>query len=198
MKKTAFTMMELIIVIVIAGILAAVMMPRLERDDLREAANQVLRHIQYTQHLAMVNDIYNASQPNWRNALWQISFRNSSESCYLVGSSADYNTVMAGNETALDPLTKQRLYSSAGCVYNSLDNADVFLNKSYGITSVTLSNSCGGNRYIAFDNIGKPFKDRNIAHPITTPCTVTLATPLRNAVITIEPETGYSRITAIN
>ena len=190
--------MELIIVIVIAGILAAVMMPRLERDNLREATNQVLRHIQYTQHLAMVNEIYDAAQPNWRNALWQISFRNSSESCYLVGSSADYNAAIGRNETAVDPLTKQRLYSSNTCVYNSLDNQDVFLNKSYGVTNVALSNSCGGNSYIAFDNIGKPFKDRNIAHPITTPCTVTLTAASRNAVITIEPETGYARITSIN
>ena len=47
MKSSAFTMFELIIVIVVAGILAAVLIPRLERDNLRMAASQVIRHIQY-------------------------------------------------------------------------------------------------------------------------------------------------------
>ncbi|MGB5964879.1 MAG: type II secretion system protein [Sulfurimonadaceae bacterium] len=75
MKHFAFTMLELIIVIIVAGILAAVMIPRLERDNLRMAANQVVRHIQYTQHLSMVNDVYDADDVNWSRRYWKIAFR---------------------------------------------------------------------------------------------------------------------------
>ena len=58
MKKRAFTMIELIFVIVVVGILAAIMIPKLNRNASREAANQILTHIRYTQHLAMQDDKY--------------------------------------------------------------------------------------------------------------------------------------------
>ncbi|WP_300367295.1 prepilin-type N-terminal cleavage/methylation domain-containing protein, partial [Hydrogenimonas sp.] len=51
--KNAFTMLELIIVIVVVGILSAIMIPRFSDDKLREAADQIMSHIRYTQHLAM-------------------------------------------------------------------------------------------------------------------------------------------------
>ncbi|MCF6310454.1 MAG: type II secretion system GspH family protein, partial [Sulfurimonas sp.] len=54
--KKAFTMLELVMVIVVIGILAAVMLPRVASDRLAEAATQVISHIRYTQHLAMVDD----------------------------------------------------------------------------------------------------------------------------------------------
>ena len=47
MKKRAFTMIELIFVIVVVGILAAMIMPRLERNGAKEAATQLLTHIRY-------------------------------------------------------------------------------------------------------------------------------------------------------
>jgi len=199
LKKSAFTMIELIIVIVIAGILAAVMMPRLERDTMREAANQVVRHIQYAQHLAMINDVYDAANPNWENAYWHISFRTNARQCYIVGSDRDTVGAVAQNESAVDPMTKQYLYSDTLCTDNPNNNSDIFLKDKYGITNVALSNSCGTtNQMIAFDNYGRPLQTRSLATPITVPCTITLSDGARSAVITIEPETGYTRITALN
>jgi len=192
-------MMELIIVIVIAGILAAVLIPRMERDTMREAANQVVRHIEYAQHLAMVDDVYDAANPNWENAYWHISFRTNAEKCYIVGSDRDTVGAVAQNESAVDPMTKQYLYSDTSCTENSENNNDLFLNTKYGISIVTLSPSCGTtNQLIAFDNYGRPLQTRSSAAPITTACTITLSDGTRSAVITIEPETGYTRITSLN
>lgn len=192
-------MIELIIVIVVAGILAVTMMPKLEGDPLRDGANQVVRHIQYAQHLAMVDDVYNASNSNWERAYWYISFRNDAEKCYIVASDNDLNGGIAQTEAAFDPLSKQYLYSDVGCTENALNNNDLLLNTKYGISTVTLSASCqGGNNYIAFDNFGRPLKTRNTADPVTAPCTIMLSDGDRSAVITIEPETGYTRITAID
>ena len=194
-------MIELVIVIVIAGILAAVMIPRLERDTLREAANQVVRHIQYTQHLAMVNDVYDATNPNWELAYWHISFRVDPTKCYIVASDANTNGgVPAQSEAALDPLTQQFLYSDTTCTENSQNNNDLFLNTKYGVSTVTVADGCSTtNQLIAFDNLGRPLKSKDVSNPVTVgnPCTITLSTATGTAVITIEPETGYTRITSI-
>ena len=197
MKSNAFTMIELIIVIVVAGILAAVMIPRMERDNLRMAANQVVRHIQYTQHLAMVDDVYNAAEPQWYKALWRISFRTNN--CYIVTSNIDLNTNYDRNESAEDPLTRSLLYSNTSCTQNSLDNSDMFLNSRYGIDNIVLSSSCGSNQFIAFDHMGRPHKSLGSALDlITTVCQITLHAGSRQSSIAIYPETGYTKITAIN
>ena len=56
-SKAAFSMLELILVIVILGFIAALGLPRLENDPLREAADQLVRHIRYTQQLAMNDNV---------------------------------------------------------------------------------------------------------------------------------------------
>ncbi|MDQ7060006.1 MAG: type II secretion system protein [Sulfurimonas sp.] len=63
--KKAFTMIELIFVLVVVGILAAVILPRTKTNPLQEAAIQLLSHIRYTQHLALVDDVYDANDANW-------------------------------------------------------------------------------------------------------------------------------------
>ena len=60
----AFTMIELIFIIVVVGILAAVAIPRVERNGLIEAADQLSSHIRYTQQLAMNDNEFNATDPN--------------------------------------------------------------------------------------------------------------------------------------
>ena len=63
--KKAFTMLELVFVIVIIGILAVVAMPSFQRDTLQEAGNQIISHIRYTQHLAMMDDKFNPADATW-------------------------------------------------------------------------------------------------------------------------------------
>jgi len=72
--QRAFTLIELVFVMVVAGILAAVLLPKLERDTLYEAALQVVAHIRYTQHLAMVDDRFDALDQFWYKRRWQIRF----------------------------------------------------------------------------------------------------------------------------
>ena len=56
--RKSFTLFEAIIVIVVIGILAAVAMPRLETDNLQEAADKMISAIRYTQHLALIDNKY--------------------------------------------------------------------------------------------------------------------------------------------
>ena len=164
-------MIELIIVIVVAGILAAVMIPRLERDSLREATNQVVRHIQYTQHLAMMNDVYDANA-DWRPNRWAIDL------CTKTYSIARSN----GTANAMDPLTQRPIDGTD----NNLANK--------GISTIEPST---GNCKIVFDNLGRPYGIQTIETNTTgidlLPDTIITLTDSssREANITIRRETGY-------
>ncbi|MBR2156638.1 MAG: prepilin-type cleavage/methylation domain-containing protein, partial [Campylobacter sp.] len=70
----AFTMIELVFIIVVVGILAAVAIPRVERNGLIEAADQLSSHIRYTQQLAMNDNKFNANDDNWHRKGWRIEF----------------------------------------------------------------------------------------------------------------------------
>lgn len=193
MKSAAFSMFELVIVIVVVGILSAVIVPRLERDSLREATSQVVRHIQYTQHLAMVDDVYDDSNATWYKAMWRISFRG--HNCYVVSSNTDHNSNYDRSESAIDPLTKTLLYSNTDCAQDSTDNSNMFLEDQYGIDSITFNSACGNNRFIAFDYLGRPHKTLSSSNDlVSSVCKITLHSGTREAVISITQETGYVKV----
>lgn len=192
-------MIELIIIIVVVGILSAAVLPRLERDTLRDAANQVVRHIQYTQHLAMVDDVYDNTNGTWFLERWQIGFRTANN-CYVVYSDTNQGGFPDTNEAAVDPLDKTLLFSNVTCTATG-NNTKLLLASEYDIDGIALNGGCGGaNNYIAFDNLGRPHV--GFAGPVNNlmaaRCDITLTSGARNAVISIDPETGYTRITAIN
>lgn len=200
MKRSGFTMIELVIVIVVGGILAAVMIPRLERDPTREAANQIVRDIQYAQHLAMVDDVYNDTDPVWFQHRWQIWFKNSDG--YAVGS---YDLVTpAQSVIATNPGSQQKIDSIEDDSAGDLSDFD--------LTSITLAGGCaalignGDGPSIAFDNFGKPYKFTNRAdftganatdHELTTPCTIYVMGDGKKATIQIEPQTGYVHLISV-
>lgn len=172
--KKAFTMLELVFVIVVMGILAAAIIPSTRTNPAQEAAIQLLSHIRYTQHLAMVNDKYDASNANWFQNRWQIRFNADSYSIV-----SDNNTNFATNP------------SNTG---SNLQNVN--LNSKY---SVTLSHkgSCGANAIISFDHLGRPLVGALVStygQLMTAPCQITLSSGSESVTVNIAEETGYSQI----
>jgi len=182
-------MIELIIVIVIAGVLAAMMIPRLERDNLRDATNQVVRHIQYAQHLAMVDDIYDVNDVTWYRERWKIQFhkRGGSDNqwAYVIYKDTDKDRTPDISEIALNPIDKSRAltggYSNTTIKYGD-SNASNKLNigHAYKILDVDFIGGCnigndGRNKQISFDNIGRPYQNRtdNLSNPFGTTATNT-------------------------
>lgn len=175
--KKAFTMLELVFVIVVIGILAAAILPRMDRDTAAEAAIRLQSDIRYTQHLALIDDKYDAGNANWAQNRWQIAFTNNS---YTIASN---NGALA----ARDPETGNAI---------AID-----LNDEYGAT-IDLSNCDGGATVISFDHLGRPMTGNLSATPypalganngslLTGNCVISVTADGETHNITIFPETGY-------
>lgn len=198
MKKVAFSVIELVLVIVVVGILSTVMIPGFERDNAGEAAYQIARHIRLAQHYALVDDKFNTTDSEWQKGMWAITFRTS-KNCYAVYSNQDYatgGTQADMNECAIDPLTEKRLYSDSNCHENTATTNDVLLAKSYGVNYINMYH-CGTNNQILFDHIGRPYG--SAGHLLADDCVLTITTnDEHNATIRVYKESGYVKVTSID
>ena len=205
--KKAFTMIELVFVIVVVGVLSYFIASSFQRNTLREAADQIVSHIRYTQHLAMIDDKFDPAQPIWFAENWQMWIQILQGSYYYeIFSDRNRLGNSDANEEAIDPLTKNRLGNGSAAVGILPTNRDLLLTEKYGITSIVFTNNCrvGQGGKIAFDSIGRPFG--NVSYDATDPyykyltqdCNITLVNSDRNVTITITQESGYAYISAQN
>jgi len=179
--KKAFTMLELIFVIVIIGVLAAVIVPNTKRNPVQEAAIQIASHIRYTQHLAMTDDRYNSADSIWHKERWQLVF---SSSLYTGGADVWAYTIFSDrigvssgdadeDEIAKNPENSDQLMTGGYAVEDELyygkaefrGMKSLNIGKTYGIVganAIDFSNSCDGSTgnslRISFDHLGRPFQ----------------------------------------
>lgn len=218
--KKAFTMLELVVVIVVIGIIAAAALPRINDDHIAEAADQVMSHIRYTQHLAMQDSKFDPTDARWFRKRWSITFTQAAfcgganewrYSVYHDDGDATGN-LNSANEVARDPLDPSKFMSSgwAGISRANCANASSKYNlaEKFGITNVELRGVCGdGNlQTISFDEFGRPMRS------VSTPggggaargydrlvhngenCQIVLSTAKKTATITVTPETGFLQV----
>ncbi|WP_456403409.1 pilus assembly FimT family protein [Hydrogenimonas sp.] len=201
--KKAFTLLELTVVIVVVAILSVVMIPRFSDSKLREAADQIISHIRYTQHLAMIDDRYNPADQDWPKERWQIGFWQCTNNdwYYIVGHDLDHGGGIGAGEAAVNPSDKRIMFTSNACDLDENESGEILITKKYGISNVVFSDSCGDNKYIAFDDQGRPYKSTlgaNTLDIIYDRCDITFSSADGNFTISIEPETGYVHMTEIN
>lgn len=218
--KKAFTMLELVVVIVVIGIIAAAALPRINDDHIAEAADQVMSHIRYTQHLAMQDSKFDPTDARWFRKRWSITFTRASfceganewrYSVYHDDGDATGN-LNSANEVARDPSDPSKFMSSgwAGISKANCANASSKYNlaRKFGITNVELRGVCrdGNLQTISFDEFGRPMRS------VSTPggggaargydrlvyngqnCQIVLSTAKRTATITVTPETGFLQV----
>ncbi|SFV55244.1 Putative periplasmic ATP /GTP-binding protein [hydrothermal vent metagenome] len=144
-NREAFTMIEMIFVIIVMGILAAVAIPRFDRDLRQEAKDNYLSAIRYTQHMALMDDKTNPFDADWQTKYWTISIDGSTGS-YSISSKVDSSTT----NYAVDPTN--------GKLMNGLDSGSpsTLAGKRHGIDTVVASGGCSGPN-IMFDHLGRPF-----------------------------------------
>ena len=210
-------MIELVFVILVLGILAAMALPRMERDTRQEAADNILSAIRYTQHLALMDnrvDLNSGNVVNWQKALWQIRFANNGgEWQYIVASNNNYDAnINKTTEAAINPVDGKYMYASNATP--ALDESpNVFLTRKYSINNVDFS-ACNGqtgaannpgdtntNKHIAFDYLGRLHRGifsatNDMATLMHADCTIKFSFDggISDLYILIRKDTGYANI----
>ena len=206
-KQNAFTMIELVMVIVVLGILAALALPRIDRDSRQEAGDNILSAIRYTQHLALNDDKTNPSDANWQRQLWKIQFTASTNNlATLYTISSDTNPTdnsVQKIETAIDPSNGKYMFNTSGATVglDSDESPNIFIGKNYGIIGITMGGGCTA-QHLAFDQLGRLYNSIGAAnndyasYVKTNDCTMsfTFEDGSPNLIIIITKETGYAYI----
>lgn len=177
--KKAFTMIELLMVIIVVGVLAAVALPRFNQDSIYQAANQIVSHIRYTQHLAMQDDKFNPNDQFWYRSRWQIRFckdatilggqcnigNGKTEWGYSIFSDSivtNYNGNPEANELAVNPQNPTQFltagYNGTIPMNDRRTMKALRVEEKFGIKNIIFSQECGqdGAKSLAFDGIGRP------------------------------------------
>ena len=196
----AFTMLELVFVIVVVGILSFIAASSFQRNTVQEATDQLLSHIRYTQHLAMTDDKFNAGIANWYRNQWHLDI--------VVDNTLWVYSVLSTNNPgtyAKDPQNPSAFLSGLSTVAEANRAKNLQLQAKYGITTITFTNCPTANNAtgfsLYFDSLGRPYGNKSTAtaphdNLITNnPCTIVLSNgnAAENMTIEISPETGYAR-----
>lgn len=155
--KKAFTLVELVFVVVVIGILAFSLWPKKQPIQALAAARQIVAHIRYTQHLALNDDKFathtdtggtDSIAKDWYKRLWRITFSDTQadKNCNSVGWRYAVYQNIAGDlsdsgqpngemEAAMNPAEPGKKLSGCypGAHQNTTSSMD--LTKTYGILS---------------------------------------------------------------
>jgi len=216
--KRAFTMIELVMAIVVLGTVAALAMPRMDRDNRQEAKDAIISAIQYTQHLALSDNVTDPKNTKWQRKFWRFGKQGCSDNgiFFYIASDKDAGGGISQPEAAMNPKDGQWFngVNTAPCegdlsgqVFTDGTRASksIFLTKRFGIieNDATMFAGCGGQakgKYVGFDYLGRPhigFANSNTADYSTilrTDCTLIfkfIDTSIPDLNITIAAETGF-------
>ena len=222
-NKSAFTMIELVFVIVVLGILASLAMGRMDRDLKQEAASTILSHIRLAQQLALRDNKHRSdNNSKWQKAYWRFEYQPCTKSLntewtYRVGSDINFGGKISRTESAVNPMDGKYLYTNGDCKnLVSNESPTVLLTKQFGIRNISLtgcaipSGSTTVARHVAFDYLGRPHRgvggyntvSKQFTKKVRTDCKLTFTLSIDeddNGVddtfsIIIERETGHSYI----
>lgn len=205
MKRLAFTMLELVFVIVVLGIIAALAVPRFDRDLKQEAADNILSAIRYTQHLALIDNRHKFDDPKWHRRFWKLMFAPCSNGKYFyrIGNDDDMDSTSTfeQSESALDSANGKFMYvANNGSCSDDDVSPNILIGKKYGVTVNDGTGGCTG-KHIGFDHLGRPHTSfsgstvPNYSTYMSSDCTMnfTLSDGDTFSII-IESETGYAYI----
>ncbi len=205
MRRLAFTMIEMVFVIVVLGIIAAVAIPSMDQDRSQEGTDAVISYIRMTQQIALSDDVQWWNDSNWQRKFWRIEIEScgSGSGLFLsMGKDSDEDGSLDKNETLSDPYDGKPLFwKNTDDCSNGGDGTvseNTFLTKKYHIASVNFTSGCDGKKHIGFDYLGRPHTGfegsitPDFSSYMPSDCDITLTFENgKRTKIRIEPQTGY-------
>ena len=193
--KKAFTLVELIFVVVVIGILAFSLWPKKQPIQALAAARQIVAHIRYTQHLALNDDKFathtyiatDGTKKNiaidWYKRLWRITFSDTKkvEDCtsdsdgwrYAVYQNIAKDLSDSGQpngtiEAARNPAQAGKVLSACYSGLSTNTSDELNLSQTYKIKNIDFSEFAEGGKIqgIIFDELGRAYPRGEW----TTPC----------------------------
>lgn len=181
--KKAFTLIELVFVMVVLGILTFALWPKKQPTQALEAARQIVAHIRYTQHLALNDDKFathtdtdgtgNNIAIDWYKRLWRITFSNPEvvpPGCRNGGwRYAVYQNISRGlsdrgqpngaNEAASNPAQAGKVLSACYSGLSTNTSDELNLGQTYKIDRIDFGEFATDSRIrgIIFDELGRAY-----------------------------------------
>lgn len=201
--KKAFSLIEIIFVLVLIGIASSFAIPKNNISKLNLAKQQLTMQLKYMRYIAMLDNKYDHNNTLWYRKAWNFKFRwcnGKKEIHYYIFSDINNNGHVSEIESLKDPLTNQYIYSSKYCKDSINRTNYTLISKYYDIKSVDITcNKTSSLGQILFLNDGvgySKFESNNTNHKndykITSDCSIKLIDKNHKDVnITISGKTGY-------
>lgn len=201
--QKGFSLIELVVVIVIAGILFSLPRLRFTYDLHSQAVLTITQGIYHTQYLAMM-DQKEDNTSNYSVSWWRVMFHkdNSGNAHQVLSVWSNKNktgSLPASDEVAVDPLTQ--LYMSGNSQFNSKKTTNQLskydLTQSYSVEVTLQGDQCTGKNSIYFDHYGRPHVGSGVENNpnktlLITPCTIFIKSTkqYQTTSLTLFPYTG--------
>lgn len=175
--KKAFSLLELVLVVLILGIISGIANLNFSKDKLMEGAKQILNDIRYTRTLAMMQEDFRIgnlalAKREWYKSKWQLYFIKSSSATQnqqtytiFLDKNGDGNAnlgkdrINSDKEIAVELMNPKKLMNSGQSGVISKDDKRTSkrfnIEKSFGITRVEFKGSCSGSTRVIFDQFGR-------------------------------------------
>lgn len=203
-KREAFTLLEMVVVMVVMGILSAALLPKIDRNFKQEVTDYVLSDIRFTEYLATTDFKQSNDDHLWQREFWSITFGTCLDGGIYTSISTDMdkNAIITKNETVVDSMTGKYMYASPDISCKdggaSTSSERIFLTDKYNVSSVRFTGGCANTNKIGFDHLGRPHvgfessTEPNYSSIMDSACIIDFGfKDGKSLKVSIAPETGY-------
>ena len=201
--KKAFSLLEVILMILLLGFLYTAFIPKTQINRIDELTNRLVLYLKQTRYQSLVNDKYNANDEFWHKQRWTLKFFRCRESVggiyYSIYSDKNESGHPSIEDSLKDSLSLKNIYSTNYCKENINNSKYVLITKNFNIKEVIVScNETSSLGQLSFGSDGKIYsKLSNLpnddkSYEIKNRCRIRLIDSIgEERSIILENTTGY-------